>query len=193
LVRVGVLGFQGSVEEHIASLSNLEDVMPVVVKTKEMLNKVDGIILPGGESTTIGKLLREFDLLDELKKKIENGLPTWGTCAGMILLAKRIVNQSETYLDAMDIKVRRNAYGSQLDSFITKEVIKEISDEAIPMVFIRAPWIEECGENVDILAKVNQNIVAAKSENIIVTSFHPELTNDISFHRYFVDLVKKSN
>ena len=193
MVRVGVLGFQGSVEEHIASLSNLEDVMPVVVKTKEMLNKVDGIILPGGESTTIGKLLREFDLLDELKKKIENGLPTWGTCAGMILLAKRIVNQSETYLDAMDIKVRRNAYGSQLDSFITKEVIKEISDEAIPMVFIRAPWIEECGENVDILAKVNQNIVAAKSENIIVTSFHPELTNDISFHRYFVDLVKKSN
>ena len=170
----------------------MDDVLPCVVKSKEALNEVDGIILPGGESTTIGKLLKDFELLDALKNKIENGMPVWGTCAGMILLAKDIVNQDETYLSAMDIKVRRNAYGSQLDSFVTRDVIPEVSNKAIPMVFIRAPWIEECGDSVRVLAYVNQNIVAARSGNMIATSFHPELTNDVSFHRYFVDLVKEN-
>ncbi len=190
MVRVGVLGFQGSVEEHVKSLYKIDNVLPCIVKTKRDLDNVDGIILPGGESTTIGKLLKDFDMLDVLKEKIEEGMPVWGTCAGMILLAKKIINQDEVYLSVIDIKVRRNAYGSQLDSFVTREVIKEVSDNPIPMVFIRAPWIEECGENVEVLSVVDKRIVAAKSNNILVTSFHPELTNDVSFHRYFVDLVK---
>lgn len=185
-----MLGFQGSVEEHVKSLYKIDNVLPCIVKTKRDLDNVDGIILPGGESTTIGKLLKDFDMLDVLKEKIEEGMPVWGTCAGMILLAKKIINQDEVYLSVIDIKVRRNAYGSQLDSFVTREVIKEVSDNPIPMVFIRAPWIEECGENVEVLSVVDKRIVAAKSNNILVTSFHPELTNDVSFHRYFVDLVK---
>ena len=192
MVRIGVLGFQGSVEEHIRSLTMLDDVLPRVVKSEKDLNEVDGIILPGGESTTIGKLLRDFGLLDVLKNKIEEGMPVWGTCAGMVLLAKRIVNQAETYLGVMDIKVRRNAYGSQLDSFVTRGIIEEVSNKAIPMVFIRAPWVEECGSKVEALAAINEKVVACKSGNIIATSFHPELTNDISFHRYFVNLAKIS-
>ena len=190
MVRLGVLGFQGSVEEHIRSLSKLDGVSACVVKTKKLLNEVDGIILPGGESTTIGKLLKEFGLLELLKNRIEDGMPVWGTCAGMILLAKEIVNQDQTYLSVMDIQVRRNAYGSQLDSFITREVVKGVSDKAIPMVFIRAPWIERCGDSVQVLAKVRDHIVAARSNNMIVTSFHPELTSNLEFHRYFVDLVR---
>lgn len=192
MVRVGVLGLQGSVEEHMRSLSSIDDVLPCIVKTQEDLSEVNGIILPGGESTTIGKLLRDFELLDALKKRIEDGMPVWGTCAGMILLAKKIVDQDETYLGIMNIKVRRNAYGSQLDSFVTRGIVNEVSDGAIPMVFIRAPWIEGWGDDVRILATVNGKAVAAKSDNIIVTSFHPELTNDMSFHKYFVDLVRMS-
>ena len=190
MIRIGVLGFQGSVYEHVKSLHQIDGVLPIVVKTENDLSQVDGIILPGGESTTIGKLLRDFGLLDVLKNKIEAGLPVWGTCAGMILLAKQIMNQDDIYLGVMNITVRRNAYGGQLESFITRGIIEEVSSNPLPMVFIRAPWIEDCGENVHVLAKVNEKIVAAKKDNIIVTSFHPEMTNDLSFHRYFVNLVK---
>ena len=192
MLNVGVLGLQGSIEEHMKSLSKIEGVRPCLVKTKEDLDKVDGIILPGGESTTIGKLLRDFGLLNPLRERIQNGMPVWGTCAGMILLAKDIVEQDDKYLQVMNIKVRRNAYGSQLDSFVTKLKIEEVSDKEISLVFIRAPWIEEVGDDVEVLAKVDSHIVAAKSKNMIVTSFHPELTQDISFHKYFVDIIKKS-
>ena len=192
MLKVGVLGLQGSIQEHMACLSKIEGVEPCLVKTKEDLEKIDGIILPGGESTTIGKLLRDFDLLNPLKDRINKGMPVWGTCAGMILLAKDIVEQEDKYLQVMNIKVRRNAYGSQLDSFVTKVKIKEVSDKEISLVFIRAPWIEEVGDDVEILAKVDSHIVAARSKNMIVTSFHPELTQDISFHKYFVDIIKKN-
>lgn len=192
MLKVGVLGLQGSVQEHIASLNRIDGVEACIVKTKQDLDKVSGIILPGGESTTIGKLLKDFDLLNPLKEKIEKGLPVWGTCAGMILMAKDIVEQDTTYLRVMNIKVRRNAYGSQLDSFITKRLIPEVSDKQISLVFIRAPWIEEVGEGVDVLAKVDDNIVAARSKNMLVTSFHPELTSDVSFHEYFVDIIKQN-
>lgn len=190
MLRVGVLGLQGSIEEHCASLSLVEDVVPCVVKKKEDLDKVSGIILPGGESTTIGKLLQEFGLEDELKKRIEKGMPVWGTCAGMILMAKHILNQDETYLGVMDITVRRNAYGGQLDSFKTMQEVVGVSSQKVPLVFIRAPWIENVTGDVRVLAKVEDNIVAAQSENMLVTSFHPELTSDMSFHRYFVDMCK---
>ena len=191
MLRVGVLGLQGSIREHCSSLSRIDDVMPYVVKTKDDLDKISGIILPGGESTTIGKLMKDFDLEDKLRKRIQEGMPVWGTCAGMILMAKRIVGQDGTYLGVMDITVRRNAYGSQLDSFKTMGMIPEISDRKISLVFIRAPWVENVASMVSVLARVNNNIVAAKSDNMLVTSFHPELTSDLSFHRYFVNMCEE--
>ncbi|WMJ79879.1 pyridoxal 5'-phosphate synthase glutaminase subunit PdxT [Clostridium sp. MB40-C1] len=187
MIKVGVLDLQGSVIEHINILNNIEGVIPIRVKYAEQLKEIDGLILPGGESTTIGKLLRMFNLDATLKKRIEEGMPVWGTCAGMILLAKSIDGQEEVHLNVMDIKVKRNAYGSQLDSFVVDEKISEISEKNIPLVFIRAPYIQDVGEKVQVIKKVNGNIVAAKEKNMLVTSFHPELTEDDSVHRYFIN------
>jgi len=184
-VKVGVLSFQGGVIEHLNQIKSLGHI-GVEVKKEKDLNDIDAIILPGGESTTIGNLLKITGLIEPLKEKIKNGLPTWGTCAGMILLANEIDGQELKHLQLMDIKVRRNAFGTQIDSFETKKVIDEVSDEEIELVFIRAPYITELKENVKILCKVDNKIVAAKQDNIIVTSFHPELTNDLSFLKYFL-------
>ncbi|EJO5348460.1 pyridoxal 5'-phosphate synthase glutaminase subunit PdxT [Clostridium botulinum] len=186
-MKVGVLDLQGSVTEHIKILEKIDDIEAVRVKYKEDLDNVQGIILPGGESTTLGKLLKEFHIYDVLKEKIEKGLPAWGTCAGMILLAKDIEGQEEKYLKTIDIKVKRNAYGSQLNSFSTEEVIEEVDKEPIELVFIRAPYITTVGSNVAILKKVKGDIVAAKEKNVLVTSFHPELTEDVRFHKYFIE------
>ena len=144
-LRIGVLSYQGSVIEHIKAINSLENAVGVEVKTLEALNSVDGLIIPGGESTTIGKLLDIFGLKEPLKKRIEDGMCVWGTCAGLILLAKNIVGE-KPYLDVMDITVRRNAYGRQIDSFNTNHVIEEFSDKPIPLIFIRAPWIERVWE-----------------------------------------------
>ncbi|WP_341478096.1 pyridoxal 5'-phosphate synthase glutaminase subunit PdxT [Clostridium sporogenes] len=186
-MKVGVLDLQGSVAEHMKILEKIENVEPVRVKYKEDLDDIQGIILPGGESTTLGKLLKDFHIYDTLKEKIEKGLPVWGTCAGMILLAKDIEGQEEAYFKAIDIKVKRNAYGSQLNSFFIEEMLEDIDREPIELVFIRAPYITTVGSNVTILKKVNGNIVAAKEKNVLVTSFHPELTEDTRFHKYFID------
>lgn len=192
MINVGVLDLQGSVLEHIKSLEKIHGVNPVKVKYKDDLEKIDGIILPGGESTTINKLLNDFGLFDLLKSKIESGLPVWGTCAGMILLAKKIEGQLNNCLGVMDIKVKRNAYGGQLDSFCTKEVIKEVSKNPIDLVFIRAPYVVDIGDNVTIIKKLNNNIVAVKQNNMLATSFHPELTDDLTFHKYFINnFIKK--
>lgn len=191
-ITVGVLSLQGSVAEHMHMLSEIEGVTPLEVKTLESLNKADGVILPGGESTTISKLLRIFGLLDPLKERILRGMPVWGTCAGMILLAKEIIGE-EPHLGVMDITVRRNAYGTQLDSFTTNAVIPEISEKEIPLVFIRAPWIEDVGDDVNVLCRVQGHIVAARQENMLVTSFHPELTEDLAVHRYFVGMIKEES
>jgi 5'-phosphate synthase pdxT subunit len=190
MTNIGVLDLQGSVIEHVNTLNKLYEVNTVKVKNKVDLNKIDGLIIPGGESTTIGKLLKIYDVFDTLKKQIEEGLPVWGTCAGMILLAKNIIDDSIVHLGVMDISVRRNAYGSQLDSFYTKGKVLKVSENEIPMVFIRAPWIEEVGSNIEVLSKIEEKIVAAKYKNIIVTSFHPELTEDLTFHKYFVGICK---
>ncbi|MCY6960419.1 pyridoxal 5'-phosphate synthase glutaminase subunit PdxT [Clostridium brassicae] len=187
MIKVGVLDLQGSVIEHINMLNSIDGVIPIRVKHVEQLKEIDGLILPGGESTTIGKLLRMFNLDAILKERIEEGMPVWGTCAGMILLAKSIDGQEEAHLNVMDINVKRNAYGSQLDSFVVDEKISEISEKNIPLVFIRAPYIQDVGEKVKIIKKVNGNIVAAKEKNMLVTSFHPELTEDDSVHRYFIN------
>lgn len=187
-MKVGVLSLQGGVIEHLNQIKALGHDA-VEVKRQSDLANIDALILPGGESTTIGKLLKLTGLMKPLREKIKDGLPTWGSCAGMILLAHDIENQGENYLGIMDIKVRRNAFGSQIDSFKTHKVLKEISHDEIELVFIRAPLITEVGANVQILCKVNNNIVAAKQDNIIVTSFHPELTNDLRFLKYFLKIM----
>ena len=184
-MKVGVLSLQGGVIEHLNQIRALGHI-GVEVKKEKDLNDIDAIILPGGESTTIGKLLKVTGLIEPLKEKIKNGLPTWGTCAGMILLANEIEDEELNHLQLMDIKVRRNAFGTQIDSFKTKKVIDEVSNEEIELVFIRAPYITEVKENVKVLCEVDKKIVAAKQNNIIVTSFHPELTNDLRFLKYFL-------
>ncbi|WP_196592933.1 pyridoxal 5'-phosphate synthase glutaminase subunit PdxT [Pectinatus sottacetonis] len=184
---IGVLALQGAVAEHLNKLEQLGAGHKEIRNINE-LKEIDGIIIPGGESTAIGKLLTDFKLMEPLNKAIQNGLPVWGTCAGMILLAKKICGQKNTYLNTMDITVRRNAYGSQLDSFITQKLISSIAPYELPLVFIRAPYIESVTDSVSILAKVNSNIVAARQKNMLATSFHPELTDDTSFHKYFLSM-----
>lgn len=185
---IGVLAVQGAFAEHIDALKTLDaNCIEIRQKSDLISNKIDGIILPGGESTAMGKLLRDLEIFDDLKKLITDGLPVFGTCAGMILLSKNIVNDNDSYLRTMDIDVKRNAYGRQLGSFQTYGQFSKI--ENIPMVFIRAPYIESVGKNVDVLATVDDHIVAAKQGNMLVTSFHPELTSDLRVHSFFLDLV----
>ncbi|MCD5414344.1 MAG: pyridoxal 5'-phosphate synthase glutaminase subunit PdxT [Clostridiales bacterium] len=191
MLKVGVLALQGSVSEHIDMLNRIENVCPVEVKTSEQINEVDALILPGGESTTIGKLLVDFSLHDLLKKRIINGMPVWGTCAGMILLAKKLLPEAHTHLEVMDICVKRNAYGSQACSFETAAFIPSISPKPISLAFIRAPYIESVGKQVEILCTVDNNIVAARENNMLATSFHPEVTDDESVHRYFVRMIEQ--
>ena len=188
-MKVGVLSLQGGVEEHVVAIEKLGNEA-ILVKKQEDLDDIDAIILPGGESTTMGRLLRVTGLLEPLKKKIEAGLPTWGTCAGMILLAKEIENDDRKHLELMDICVRRNAFGTQIDSFTTRKVIEEISDKEIEMVFIRAPFIVSANDNVKVLCEVDENIVVARQDNILATSFHPELTDDTRVLEYFLNNVK---
>jgi 5'-phosphate synthase pdxT subunit len=185
-VKVGVLAFQGGVIEHLNQIELLGHI-GVEVKKETDLNDIQALILPGGESTTIGKLLRITGLIEPLREKIKNGLPTWGTCAGMILLVNEVEGQEEKYLQLMDITVRRNAFGAQIDSFKDYKVIDEISEDEIELVFIRAPYIIEAKDNVKILCKIDNKIVAAKQDNILVTSFHPELTNNLKFLNYFLE------
>ncbi len=192
LIRIGVLALQGSVEEHLKMLSNLQEVRAIPVKTLSDIKRVDGIILPGGESTTQAKLLRDFDLFHELRDRIKGGLPVWGTCAGLILLAKNVINE-QAHLGVMDVTVRRNAYGRQLDSFSRMVTLPPVSCNPVELVFIRAPWIEAVHDSATVLAKCNGHIVAARQGRMLGTAFHPELTQDASFHRYFVDIVSQAS
>lgn len=184
---VGVLSYQGSVIEHMNMLSKIQGITPIEVKTLEGINSVDSLIIPGGESTTISKLLKIFGLFEPLQKRIREGMPVWGTCAGLILLANEIVGE-EPHLQCMDIKVQRNAYGSQLDSFSCDYTIPEFFKNPLPLVFIRAPYIESVGKDVKVLCELDGHIVCAKQNNILVTSFHPELTNDTTIHQYFCNM-----
>lgn len=188
-MKIGVLSIQGGVIEHVNHINAL-GCEAIEVKKLEDLEDINGLILPGGESTAIGKILRERDMLMPLTEMILSGLPVWGTCAGMILLAKEIENDEKRHISVMDIKVRRNAYGRQIDSFETTDIIEEVSNDPVPLVFIRAPYIVDVGDNVKIIHKVNDNIVAARQNNILVTSFHPELTKNTEFHKYFLSMCK---
>lgn len=191
MIKVGVLAIQGAVAEHLELLNQIPDVCAQEVKYLDELNEVDGLIIPGGESTAIGRLLRDFNLLQPLKERILNGMPVWGTCAGMILLAKSLENDPTVHLGVMDITVERNAYGRQLGSFTTEVEIEKISSNKIPLVFIRAPYVTQVKSDVDILLEVNDHIVACQQKQMLATSFHPELTKDTSFHRYFINMIKQ--
>lgn len=187
---IGILGMQGAITEHQEILIQIPHTKTRIVKTAKDLDCIDGLILPGGESTAIGKLLDYFSLKEILQEKIISGLPVFGTCAGLILLAKNIENQTNTHLATMDITVKRNGYGSQLDSFSTNLLIPTIDKNMpIPLVFIRAPYITKTSKDVQILATLDNKIIAARQKNMLVSSFHPELTCDLRFHQYFLSII----
>ena len=184
--QVGVLALQGAFIEHEKMLEQL-GVSCIELRNKEDLEKpYDGIILPGGESTVQGKLLKELDMFDTIKKQIEAGMPVLATCAGLILLAKDIKDQEETYFGTIPMCVKRNAYGRQLGSFHTDAEFDGLGQ--VPMTFIRAPYIAQAGEGVEILAEVDGKIVAARQGRQLVTAFHPELDGDTRIHEYFLNM-----
>jgi 5'-phosphate synthase pdxT subunit len=185
---IGVLALQGGFAEHIHILARLKADSFEIRKTQDLKNrKISGLILPGGESTTIGKLLYEDGLFAPLKEMINAGMPVFGTCAGLILLAKKIENQADAYFQAIDITAKRNAFGRQLGSFFTYEEFAGIG--RIPMTFIRAPYITHTSNDVQILAKANGHVVAARQGGVLVTAFHPELTQDSRVHEYFLKMI----
>ena len=191
-MKIGILALQGAFAEHERVLERL-GVENVELRNLEDFQKyqkeLSGLILPGGESTTMGKLLRDQDMLIPIREAILSGLPVFGTCAGLILLAKEITSQEESHLGTMDMVVERNAYGRQLGSFYTEAECKGVGQ--IPMTFIRGPIISSVGEDVEILATVDNQIVAAQEKNMLVTSFHPELNDDIRLHQYFINMCKE--
>jgi len=189
-MKIGVLALQGAVAEHI-KLINKAGGKGIVVKKTEQLDEVDGIIIPGGESTTIGKLMRTYNFITELQSFSQQGKPIFGTCAGLIVIAKEIMGQPEAHLELMNIKVARNAFGRQRESFETDLAVKGIADD-VRAVFIRAPLIEEVGEDVEVLATYRDQIVAARQGHLLAASFHPELTDDERMHAYFLDMVRET-
>lgn len=190
-MKIGILALQGAFVEHDKVLAKL-GVESIELRNLEDFQQhqsnLSGLILPGGESTAIGKLLRDQNMLLPLREAILNGLPVFGTCAGLILLARQITSQEESHLATMDIIVERNAYGRQLGSFYTEADCKGVGK--IPMTFIRGPIISSVGDSVDVLAVVNHQIVAAQEKNMLATSFHPELTKDLRLHQYFMNMCK---
>ena len=193
-MKIGILALQGAFAEHERVLERL-GVKNVELRNLEDFQKYQkefsGLILPGGESTTMGKLLRDQDMLLPIREAILSGLPVFGTCAGLILLAKEITSQDESHLGTMDMVVERNAYGRQLGSFYTEAECKGVGK--IPMTFIRGPIISSVGEDVEILATVDNQIVAAQEKNMLVTSFHPELNDDVRLHQYFINMCKEKS
>jgi len=183
-MKIGVLALQGAFIEHRKKLEELGIDSFEIRNRNDLTSTMGGIILPGGESTTIGKLLCDLDMLEELKSQIKNGLPVFGTCAGMILLAKE-VDGGQSWLQIMNIAVKRNAYGRQLGSFFVEANFKDVG--IVPMTFIRAPYITQAGSSVTLLSEVEGRIVAAEEKNMLVTSFHPELTSSSKVHRYFIE------
>ena len=199
-LNIGVFAVQGDVEENLISTRTalkelgLEGTVSTV-KTPDQISKLDGIILPGGESTTIGQLSLVNGSLKQIKEKIASGMPAMGICAGLILLAKdvkdRIVGKTEQpLLDLLDIKIERNSFGRQRDSFEADISMESIKIPKFKGIFIRAPSILEVGKNVEVISKLNEKIIAVKQKNILATVFHPELTPDVSMHKHFINMIK---
>ncbi|RZL77997.1 MAG: pyridoxal 5'-phosphate synthase glutaminase subunit PdxT [Rhodococcus sp. (in: high G+C Gram-positive bacteria)] len=196
---VGVLALQGDVREHLAALND-SGADAVGIRRPEELEKIDGLVIPGGESTTMSKLLQIFELLEPLKARLRDGLPAYGSCAGMILLASEILDTrpDAQHLGAIDMTVRRNAFGRQVDSFESDLDFEGIVGDPMRAVFIRAPWVERVGDDVQVLARVPESggaaagrIVAVRQGSVVATSFHPEVTGDRRVHELFVDIVRK--
>lgn len=187
-MRIGILALQGAFAEHSDVLSKLGVENFEIRQRKDIEQPFDGLILPGGESTVMGKLLRELELFEELRQRIQQGLPTFGTCAGLILLAKQVEGGVPCF-GTMDITAKRNAYGRQLGSFYTQETLRGLG--TVPMTFIRAPYIAQAGPQVEVLGQVDGHIVAARQGNQLVTAFHPELNESDSVHQYFLRMVSK--
>ena len=202
-IHIGVLAVQGDVGENImATKMALEElgIEGIVneIKYPEQISELDGMIIPGGESTVIGQLSLVNGSLKQIKEKIAAGMPVLGICAGMILLSKRVKDRvvgdmDQPLLDLLDVKVERNTFGRQRDSFESEISMEKIGITKFQGVFIRAPSIVETGKNVEVISKFNEKIVAVKQGNIIGTSFHPELTDDLSLHKYFVNLIRNKN
>lgn len=202
-INIGVLAVQGDVAENMAATRMALDELGIEgivteVKTPEQISDLNGLVIPGGESTVIGTLSLVNGSLKKIKEKIASGMPVLGTCAGMIVLSKkakdRIVGEmDQPLLDYLDVKIERNAFGRQRDSFEADISLEKIGISTYRGVFIRAPSVIETGKGVEVISKFNEKIVAVKQGNIIGTAFHPELTGDLSVHKYFVDLVRKNN
>ncbi len=187
---IGVLALQGDFAEHIDIFQRL-GIEAREVRHPQELASLDGLVIPGGESTTIARLISEFDLLEPLRERAQNGFPIWGTCAGMIVLAQRASELAWPTLDALAIAVRRNAFGRQVDSFEADLTVPALGQQPFHAVFIRAPIVEEVSDGVEVLAKLeNGKAVAVRQTNALATAFHPELTEDHRFHRYFIDMVR---
>lgn len=184
---VGVLALQGAFIEQEKMLQKLGADCIELRKKEDLEKGYDALVLPGGESTVQGKLLRELDMFDTLQEQIQSGMPVLATCAGMILLASELENDTNTYFATIPMCVKRNAYGRQLGSFHTEALLKNIG--TVPMTFIRAPYVAYAKDDVDVLATVNNKIVAVQYQNQIALAFHPELDDDLSIHRYFLSLI----
>ncbi|WP_394547697.1 pyridoxal 5'-phosphate synthase glutaminase subunit PdxT [Priestia aryabhattai] len=191
MVKVGVLGLQGAFREHAQALE-AAGAEAIIIKKVEQLDEIDGLILPGGESTAMRRLIDKYDFMEPLRQFAQAGKPVFGTCAGLILLAGQVVGREEPHLGVMDITVARNSFGRQRDSFEAALNIKDIGEDFIG-VFIRAPHIVEVGENVEVLAMHNDRIVAARQGQFLGCSFHPELTDDARMAQYFVAMVEEAS
>jgi 5'-phosphate synthase pdxT subunit len=191
LIKIGVLALQGAVREHIQMLKNC-GATPIEIKRINEFDDIDGLIIPGGESTTISKLVVEYGFFDKIREFANLGKPVYGTCAGLILMSKRVIGEDIRTLSIMDIEVRRNALGRQIDSMEVGLKIPKLGEKEFPAIFIRAPIIENIGEQVEILAKVDGKTVMVQKKNLLVSSFHPELSDDNRIHNYFLNLVDKN-
>ncbi|MEV0897760.1 pyridoxal 5'-phosphate synthase glutaminase subunit PdxT [Actinoplanes sp. NPDC049802] len=197
-MNIGVLALQGDVREHLAALAE-SDVLARPVRRPEELADVDGLVIPGGESTAISNLSVSFGLLDPIRDRIAGGMPVYGSCAGMIMLAAKVLDgrPDQESFQGIDMTVRRNAFGRQVDSFEASVEIDDVAGGPFHAVFIRAPWVEEVGADVRVLGRVAEGaaagrIVAVRQGNLLATAFHPELTGDLRVHRYFVEMVRQA-
>lgn len=191
-MRIGVLALQGAFREHRRILEEC-GCEAIEVRKEEELQQVQGLIIPGGESTTIGKLMVDFNLLDKIQQRVSLGMPVFGTCAGLIVLAKDIAGSAQPRLGLMEITAKRNAFGRQIASFEADLNIPALGQEAYKAIFIRAPFIEKSGAKVEVLAKFEDKVVLARQGNMLAAAFHPELTNDTRLHQYFINMVAQIN
>jgi 5'-phosphate synthase pdxT subunit len=185
---IGVLALQGDVVEHVRALGRA-GARVLEVRTPEDLEKVEALVVPGGESTTVIRLLERFGLIEPIKERVAQGMPFWGTCMGMIVAARDVAELDQKTLGLLDVTVRRNAFGRQVESAEVPLTIRELGEKPFPAVFIRAPWIERAGEGVETLAEHQGHGVMVRQKNILGTSFHPELTGDDRVHRYFLRMI----